>query len=230
MWRSYWSGGLVAKELHRVAALDGALPFAGEPLEFDGADFRAVLFLLPALLRLLVGVEVAFDPVDRAVEEIDRGPEEVVEVGLEARLRQRRDEGVENVGDRSGGGAGFRQGPRVGFVGEGAIAEELQFAEKMGGGGRGPRGLEVRFGSREGHVGSPFVMDRAFRGLHRRDKRAGEPGWHPEPQAKGRSVAEDGGGRLFCLAMERRAIRALARVRRRKIVGQSHCPPGLLAA
>ena len=58
-------GGLVAKELHRVAALDGALPFAGEPLEFDGADFRAVLFLLPALLRLLVGVEVTFDPVDR---------------------------------------------------------------------------------------------------------------------------------------------------------------------
>ena len=67
--------------------------------------------------------------------------------------------------------AGFRQGPRVGLVGEGAIAEELQFAQEMGGGGRGPRGLKVRFGSREGHVGSPFVMDRAFRGLHRRDKR-----------------------------------------------------------
>ena len=103
-------GGLVAKELHRVAALDGALPFAGEPLEFDGADFRAVLFLLPALLRLLVGVEVTFDPVDGAVEEIDRGPEEVVEVGLEARVRQRRNEGVKNVGDRAGGERGVPAG------------------------------------------------------------------------------------------------------------------------
>ena len=142
------------------------------------------------------------------MEEVDRGPEEVVEVRLEARVRQRRNEGVKNVGDRAGGETGFRQGPRVGFIGEGAIAEELQFAQEMGGGGRGPRGFEVGFGSREGHVGSPFVMDRAFRGLHRRDKRAGEPGWHPEPQAKGRSVAEDGGGRLFCLAMERRALPA----------------------
>ena len=164
-------GGLVAKELHRVAALDRALPFAGEPLEFDGADFRAVLFLLPALLRLLVGVEVTFDAVDCAVEEVDRGPEEVVEVWLEARVRQRRNEGVKNVGDRAGGETGFRQGPGVRLVGEGAIAEELQFAQEMGGGGRGPRGFEGGFGSKVSHVVLPLVTDRAFRGLHRRDRR-----------------------------------------------------------
>ena len=54
--------------------------------------------------------------------------------------------------------------------------------------------------------------------------------------AKGRSAAEDGDGRLFCFAMERRAIRGplatcgVGDARRRKMAGQSHCPPGSAAA
>ena len=77
-------GGLVAEELHAVAALDQRLPLGDEALEFDRADFRAVLFLLAAPLRLLVVVEFALDAADGAVEEIDGRPEQVFEVGFEA--------------------------------------------------------------------------------------------------------------------------------------------------
>ena len=77
-------GGLVAEELHAVAALDQRLPLGGEAFQFDRADFGAVLFLLAALLRLLVVVEFALDPADGAVEEIDGRPEQVFEVGFEA--------------------------------------------------------------------------------------------------------------------------------------------------
>ena len=56
--------------------------------------------LLAPLLRLLVAVELAFDPVDGAVEQVDGGPEQVLEVGLEARVGERGDQGVEDVGER----------------------------------------------------------------------------------------------------------------------------------
>ena len=91
-----------------------------------GADFRAVLFFLPALLGQLVGVEIAFDPVDRAVEEIDRRPEEIVEIGFEAGLRQRRNEGVEDVGD----GAGARVGVRE--AGEGRVRRQRDDSRRAG--------------------------------------------------------------------------------------------------
>jgi len=127
-------GGLVAEELHRVAAFDRALPFGREALQFDRADFGAVLFFLRALLRLLVGVELALDPTDGAVEEVDGRPEEVIEVRLEARLGKGGDKGVEDVGDRAGRRSGFGQRSGVRLVGEGTIAIELEFAEKVGGG------------------------------------------------------------------------------------------------
>src|SRR4051794_40475290 len=41
----------------------------------DRSDFRAVLILLAAALRLLVAVELAFDPVGGAVEQADGGPD-----------------------------------------------------------------------------------------------------------------------------------------------------------
>ena len=77
-------GGLVAEEFHAVPALDQRLPLGGEALQFDRADFGAVLFLLAALLRLLVVVEFALDPADGAVEEVDGRPEQIFEVGFEA--------------------------------------------------------------------------------------------------------------------------------------------------
>ena len=82
-------GGLVAEELHAVPALDQRLPFGGEAFEFDRADFGAVLFLLAALLRLLVVVELALDPAGGAVEEIDGRPEQIFEVGFEAGVAPR---------------------------------------------------------------------------------------------------------------------------------------------
>ena len=124
-------GGLVAEELHAVAAFDQRLPLGGEAFEFDRADLGAVLFLLAALLRLLVVVEFALDPADGAVEEIDGRPEQVFEVGFEAGVRQGDDEGVEDVGDGAGDALGFGQWPRVGFVLEGAIAVELEFGEDV---------------------------------------------------------------------------------------------------
>ena len=124
-------GGLVAEELHAVPALDQRLPLGREALQFDRADFRAVLFLLAAPLRLLVVVEFALDAADGAVEEIDGRPEQVLEVGFEAGVGQGDDEGVEDVGDGAGDGVAFGQRSRVGLVLEGAIAVELEFGEDV---------------------------------------------------------------------------------------------------
>ena len=77
-------GGLVAEEFHAVPALDEGLSLRREALQFDRADFRAVLFLLAAPLRLLVVVEFPLDPADGAVEGVDGRPEQVLEVGFEA--------------------------------------------------------------------------------------------------------------------------------------------------
>jgi len=45
-------GALVAEELHSVTAFDQRHALGIEAFEFDGADLRAVLFLLVAPLRL----------------------------------------------------------------------------------------------------------------------------------------------------------------------------------
>ena len=106
----------------------------GQGLELDRADLGAVLLALRSLLRLLVAVELAVDARGHAVEEVGRRPEQVLEVGLEAGVRQRGDDGVEDVGERALEGIGLRQGPWVGLAGEGSVAVELQFVEDAGGG------------------------------------------------------------------------------------------------
>jgi hypothetical protein len=55
-----------------LAALDEAEAIGQEAFELDGADFRAVLFLLAALLGVLIVVERTLHTVGGAVEEIDR--------------------------------------------------------------------------------------------------------------------------------------------------------------
>ena len=77
-------GGLVAEEFHDIAAFDQTHALGGETLQLDRADLGAVLVALAALLRLLVVVEFAFDPLVGAVEEIDGRPQEVLKVGFEA--------------------------------------------------------------------------------------------------------------------------------------------------
>ena len=102
-------GGLVAHDLEGVAALDQRHALGQEPLELDRADLGAVLLLLAAPLRLLVAVELAFDPVGGAVEQVDGRPEQVLEVGLEARVGEGRDQGVEDVGERGADRCGLGQ-------------------------------------------------------------------------------------------------------------------------
>ena len=127
-------GGEVAEELHAVAAFDQREAFGHKAFQFDGADLRAVLLLLAALLRVLVVVELALDAVGGAVEQVDRRPQQVLEVGFEARVTQRRDQRVEDVGHGAADGVGFGQRPRVGLVLEGAVAVELELGEQMIGG------------------------------------------------------------------------------------------------
>jgi hypothetical protein len=77
---------------------------------------------------LLIVVELALDAANGAVEEIDRRPEQLFEVGLEAGVDQCGDEGVEDVGDGAGDDWALRQRSRVRFVLEGTVAVELEFS------------------------------------------------------------------------------------------------------
>ena len=65
------------------------------------------------------------------MEDIDGRPEEIVEVGFEARVLQGHDQGVEDVGDRARDLVAVRQKPLIGFVGERPVAVELQFVEDV---------------------------------------------------------------------------------------------------
>ena len=106
-------------------------PSRCQAFQLDRADFRAILFLLAALLRLLIVVEFAFDPADGAVEDVDRRPQQVFEVGFEAGVTQRHHQGVEDVGHRAGDDLCVGHRPRVGFVLERAVAVELEFGEDV---------------------------------------------------------------------------------------------------
>jgi hypothetical protein len=64
-------GGFVAEELHGVSALNQRLAFGRQAFQLDRADFGTVLLLLTATLRLFVVVELALDPADGPMEEID---------------------------------------------------------------------------------------------------------------------------------------------------------------
>ena len=70
-------GGLVTEETPSVLRWIGVIPLGGEALQFDRADFGAVLFFLTASLRLLVVVQFPLDAGDGAMEEIDCGPEQI---------------------------------------------------------------------------------------------------------------------------------------------------------
>src|SRR3546814_4163228 len=79
-------GGAFAEELHGVAALDQRDAFGDLALEFDRADFAAVLLALLLALRLLVAIDIAFDPLAGTVKDIDDVPEQVFKIRLDARV------------------------------------------------------------------------------------------------------------------------------------------------
>src|SRR3546814_19399328 len=96
-------GGAFAEKFHRIAALDHRDAFGDLALEFDRADFAAVLFALLLALGLLVAIKVAFDPLAGTVEDIDDVPEQVFEIGLDAGVDEAASHRVEDVGDGAAG-------------------------------------------------------------------------------------------------------------------------------
>jgi hypothetical protein len=124
-------GGLVAEEFHAVAAPDERRPLRQQAFELDRANLRAVLFLLTALLGVLIVVELALHAINGAVEEVDRRPQQVVEILLEACLTQRRDQRVEDVGDSASDYIGFGQWPLVGLALEGTVTVKFELGEDM---------------------------------------------------------------------------------------------------
>ena len=197
------------------------LPSAVRRSSSTELDLAAVLFALRPALRLLVVVEFALDPVGGAVEEIDGRPEQIVEVGLEAGVGQGGDQGIEDVGDGAGEHVAFRQRPRVGLVLEGTVAVELEFGQDV----VGRRGCVLGFKVVLLGHGMLRSLDRAPRGLHGDESRRAGRTCTRQRQRRAEASAEDGGGRLFCFAME-----SAPRGARRKIVGRSHCRPGRLPA
>ena len=89
-----------------------------------------------AALRLFVVVELTIDSFGGALKEIDRGPQKVGKVRFEARVLQRDNERVKDVGNGSRDEATFGQWPAVGLVFEGAMAVELELLQEMLGRGR----------------------------------------------------------------------------------------------
>ncbi len=75
-------GGAFAEKFHRVEPLDEGDAFGDRTLEFDRADFAAVLFTLQAALQLLIVVERAFDAFSRTVEQVDKVPEQSFQIGF----------------------------------------------------------------------------------------------------------------------------------------------------
>src|SRR4029077_12594302 len=104
---------------------------AGEAFKLYRADLRAVLLLLALTLLLLVIVELAFDPSDRAVEEIDGRPEQIFEVVFEASVCERTDNRIEDVCDGAGNRVGLWQRSRIRRIRDGTVAVELEFGEDM---------------------------------------------------------------------------------------------------
>jgi hypothetical protein len=142
-------GGLVAHQLEGVAAFDQGLPLGRQAFQIDGLHLAAVLFALAAALRLLIVVKLALDPVGGPVEDVDRRPEEIVEVGLEAGVLQGEDQGVEDVGDGAGDMVALRKRSGIGLIREGTVAVKLEFAEDVVGGGRGFNRLNLSLRAQE---------------------------------------------------------------------------------
>ena len=119
-------GGCVAELFQALAPFDQGDALADQAFEFDRADFRAVLFLLAAFLRLLVGIERALDLGRSAMEAVDRRPEQLLEVGIETGVGKGSGQGVEDVVDGAVDGFVFGQRPHVGLAGARVVAVELQ--------------------------------------------------------------------------------------------------------
>src|SRR3546814_18034473 len=92
-------GGAFAEKFHRIAALDHRDAFGDLALEFDRADFAAVLFALLLALGLLVALKVAFDPLAGTVEAIEDVPEQFFDIGRDTGVDEYTRPRRQTVGD-----------------------------------------------------------------------------------------------------------------------------------
>src|SRR5690242_4561069 len=127
-------GAQVAEQFHRVAALDHGDAFGDLAFQLDRLHLAAILLPLQPLLRALIVVQLALDPLAGTLEDVDDVPREVFEVGLDAGVDEACHHRVEDVGDRAFHHAGFGKRTAVGFVLVGTVAVELHLLEDVGGG------------------------------------------------------------------------------------------------
>jgi len=121
------SFGCLSGSIPCRCALDSVMP-RGETLQFDRADFGAILVTLACFCACSC-VEFAFDALVGTVEEIDGRPQQVLE-WVEAGFAQARDEGIEDVGD--GGSDDTGVGIGLGSVSSGrTITVKLEFGEDV---------------------------------------------------------------------------------------------------
>ncbi len=180
-------GGVIAAEFEGVAPFDQAEALRGQALELDRFDLGAVLFELALALRLLVGVELALDALDLAVEQIDEGPEQIVGIVLEPGAGE---QGFERFGDRAemaldGVGSGHR--PRIGLVLSRPVAVQRQLVEQIRGRrggvvfgvgiavGEGEGAVVRRHGGRLSAGGNSAAPIAAFTAIPGRGRRRGAP-------------------------------------------------------
>jgi hypothetical protein len=128
--------GLVTHQFEGIAPFEKALSLSGQAFQPDRFHLAAILLVLETALAHLIVIEFAFDPLAGAMEEVDGRPQQVAEVGLEARVLQTGNQGVEDVGDGTGHTIAFGQRAGIGFILEGAVAVKLEFLQYMVGWGR----------------------------------------------------------------------------------------------
>jgi hypothetical protein len=95
-------GGGVAHEFVRVAAFDERQSLGEKLLQLDRATSEPSCSRWLRRCACSLSSSSRSTPFGGAVEQVDRAPEQVVEVGFEPGVLQRGDQGVEDVGDGAG--------------------------------------------------------------------------------------------------------------------------------
>ena len=126
--------------LEGFAALEKVKALGDEALKFDRAHLGAVLLLLAALLPVFIVFELTLHAGGFFVEEIGEAPEQIVEVGLKARVLKHARNDVEDIGDGRLAQVSAGKGARVGLAGGWLVAVKLQLVEHA----RGRRSCGVR--------------------------------------------------------------------------------------
>ncbi|KXF77127.1 hypothetical protein ATN84_25630 [Paramesorhizobium deserti] len=128
-------GRIVAHELEGVAALQKRDAFGDAALKLDALHFATVLLALADALGILVVVELALDAFAGAVEQIDRRPQQVFDIGFQPRVTKHLGECIEDRGQRGLDDWLLGQRARIWPVLEGAMAINLHLVDEAVGRG-----------------------------------------------------------------------------------------------